>query len=240
MGFSFKSYWPLDTSRYTRQPRIGTFHGRPVIWIAPRQPGGFGAPLGDGERIGLDPRTHEPVAERVYFNGRLVAEALVLERKPDIAAGKYVFFVPNRSRGNDPASELTARGSNPYALRAGSALRQRPLWLGARFKGIPLGTVTIGSTFAPPTGIGATAARYVVYDYGNVTLNEFNARDLFGAGGGPLRGRVILLGGNSAAIEGLELVRDGLLVQVGVRGSSVLDRAGALRLARALRPLPPP
>src|SRR6266576_2634187 len=60
--FSFEKYWPLDTSRYTRQPGIGTFHGRPVIWIAPRQAGGFAAPPGFGERIGFDPRTHEPVA----------------------------------------------------------------------------------------------------------------------------------------------------------------------------------
>jgi hypothetical protein len=97
--FSFESYWPLDTSRYTRQPGIGTFHGRPVIWIAPREPGGFAAPPGVGDRIGLDPRTHEPVADRMYYEGKISSEALVLERKPDIAAGKYSFVVPNPTRG---------------------------------------------------------------------------------------------------------------------------------------------
>jgi hypothetical protein len=184
MGFSFKSYWPLDTSRYTRQPGIGTFHGRPVIWIAPREPGGFAAPPGFGERIGLDPRTHEPVADRMYNDGKISSEALVLERKPDLAAGEYAFVVPNQTRVpfvTNPTPELSVRGSNPYALRAGRALGQRPLWLGERFRGRRLEAVTIGSTFAPPTGNSPKAATYVFYDYGRVAISEFNARDLHGA-----------------------------------------------------------
>ena len=102
-SFSFENFWPLDTSRYTRQPGIGTFHGRPVIWIAPRQAGGFPAPPNFGERIGLDPRTHEPVADRMYENGKIASEALVLERKPDIAAGKYAFVVPNPTTTRVPS-----------------------------------------------------------------------------------------------------------------------------------------
>lgn len=251
MGFSFQSYWPLDTSRYTRQPGIGTFQGRPVIWIAPRQPGGFAAPPGVGERIGLDPRTHEPVAERMYYDGKISSEALVLERKPEIAAGKYSFVVPNTTRGRlgkEPTAELSARGSDPYALRTRRALGQRPVWLGERFDGNRLQAVTIGSTFDPPTGISPKAARYVLYDYGNVAISEFNARDLYGAGGGPLPGRVTLekpdtlTSSSSATIAGLELSRDGVFVLAtkSQYGNYVLDRAGALRVARALRPVPLP
>jgi hypothetical protein len=251
MGFSFKSYWPLDTSRYTRQAGIGTFHGRPVIWIAPRQPGGFAAPPGFGERIGLDPRTHEPVAERMYNNGKISSEALVLERKPDIAAGEYAFVVPNGTRvatGKEPTPELSTRGSNPYALRARRALGQRPLWLGERFEDSPLEAVTIGSTFDPPTGISSKAVKQVVYDYGNVVIAEFDARDLYGAGGGPLPGRMTLqrptplTGSASVNVVGPQLIRDGVFVLAykSQNGNYGLDRAGALRIARALRPVPLP
>ena len=250
-GFSFQSYWPLDTSRYTRQPGIGTFHGRSVIWIAPRLPGGFAAPPGVGERIGLDPRTHEPVADRMYNEGKISSEALVLERKPDIATGKYSFVVPNPTRGRlgkEPTAELSARGSDPYALRARRALGQRPLWLGERFDGNRLQAVTIGSTFDPPTGISPKATRYVLYDYGNVAIAEFNARELYGAGGGPLPGRMTLqkpfplTGSASVDVVGPQLIRDGVFVLAykSQHGNYVLNRAGALRVARALRPVPLP
>ena len=253
-AFAFKSYWPVDMSRYTRQPGLGTFHGRPVIWIAPRQPGGFPAPPNFGERIGLDPRTHEPVADRVYNNGKIASEALVLERKPDIAAGKFAFVVANSTAGplpgQNPAPALSARGNNPYALRARHALGQTPLWLGERFVGRRLEAVTIGSTFAPPTGISPKAATYVLYDYGNVAIDESNARDLRGARGASLPGRMTLLssatrtGPSSRGLVVAQLIRKGVLVTVLVGSNPsrednfVLDRAGALRVARALRPVP--
>jgi hypothetical protein len=247
-SFSFGKYWPLDMSRYTRQPGIETFYGRPVIWIAPRQVGGFAAPPNFGERIGLDPRTHEPVADRMYVNGKISSETLVLERKPDIAAGKYAFVVPNPTgrRPNEPAPELSARGSNPYALRARRALGTRALWLGERFDGSRLQAVTIGSTFEPPTGISRKATRYVFYDYGNVAIDEFNARDLHGARGASLPGRMTLQGpdtllsASARASVVAQLIRDGVFVfvQASQHGNYVLDRAGALRVARALRPVP--
>ena len=248
-GFSFQRYWPLDTSRYTRQPGIGTFHGRSVIWIAPRLPGGFAASPGVGERIGLDPRTHEPVADRTYDDeGKTSSETLVLERKPDIAAGQYAFVVPNGTRAafrKDPTPELSARGSNPYALRARRALGERPLWLGEQFDGSRLEAVTIASTFAPPAGVSPKAARYVLYDYGNVAIMQFNARELYRAGGGPRPGRMSLQGpipprGLGRGVVGPQLIRDGVFVLAfkAQHGNYVLNRAGALRIARALRPVP--
>src|SRR5689334_10811505 len=30
-AYAFVNYWPLDSSRYTREPGVGTFHGRRVI-----------------------------------------------------------------------------------------------------------------------------------------------------------------------------------------------------------------
>ena len=250
-SFAFENYWPLDRSRYTRQPGIGTFQGRPVIWIAPRQAGGFAAPSNFGERIGLDPRTHESVADRIYENGKIASEALVLEHKPDIATGKYAFVVPNptkRSFVPNPTPELSARGSNPYALRARRALGKRPLWLGGRFRGRRLQAVTIASTFDPPTGISPKAATFVVYDYGNVAISEFNARDLHGAVRTSLPGRMTLGMPDTLANPSpspsvvAELSRDGVFViaSKSQHGNYVLDRGGALRLARALRPVPLP
>jgi hypothetical protein len=251
-SFSFKRYWPLEMSRYTRQPGIGIFHGRPVIWIAPREAGGFAAPPNVGEWIGLDPRTHEPIADRMYLNDKISSEALVLERKPDIAAGDYAFVVQNPTNSapteRNPTPELSARGSNPHALQARLALGQRPLWLGERFRGRRLEAVTIATTYAPPTGNLPNAATYVFYDYGNVAISEFDARDLQGARGAALPGRMTLQGPDtltspsSTSSVVAELNRDGLLVGVSAsqHGTYVLDRAGALRVARALRPVPLP
>lgn len=238
--FAFKKYWPLDRSRFTRQPGIGTFHGHPVIWIAPRQPGGFAAPAGFGERIGLDPRTHEAVADRMYDNGKIGSEVLVLERKPDIAAGKYAFVVADSTAGpgrvQPPAPELSVRGSNPYALRARYALGQRPLWLGERFRGRRLEAVTIASTFNPPTGISPKAATYVVYDYGDVAITEFDASELDRARGASLPGHLTI------GLGVAELSRDGVFVVASKsqQGKYGVDRADALSIARALRPVPLP
>ena len=250
-AFAFANYWPLDRSRYTRQPGIGIFHGRPVIWIAPRQAGGFAAPSSFGERIGLDPRTHEPVADRMYENGKIASEALVLERKPDIAAGEYAFVVSNPTRGvfrTEPDPRAVREGEQPYALRARRALGQRPLWLGERFRGRRLEAVTIGSTFDPPTGVSPKAATYVSYDYGNVGISEFNARDLHGAVETSLPGHMTLgipdtlANPSSSPSVVAELSRNGVFViaSKSQHGNYVLDRAGALRLARALRPVPLP
>jgi hypothetical protein len=147
-----------DRERQARAEHVAPVFGNVTRVVAmasrrSRQPGGFAAPPGFGERIGLDPRTHEPVADRMYYEGKISSEALVLERKPDIAAGKFSFVVPNPTRGVSARSRppsCPARGSIPHALRARRALGQRPLWLGERFDGIRLQAVTIGSTFDPP------------------------------------------------------------------------------------------
>jgi hypothetical protein len=244
LGFSFRNLWPLDPSRYTRQPGIGTFHGRRVIWIAPRQPGGFAAPPNFGERIGLDPRTHEPVADRVYFNGKVQAEALVLERKPDL--DNYAFVVPNRTNrpvGKGTTPELSVKGSDPHALQARLVLGRTPLWLGERFLGSPLQAVTIAST----SGIGPKPAKYVFYDYGNVAIAEFNAGRASGWPGS-LPGRLtvqkpdLLLSPRASRSVTAQLNRDGVLVnvQVSQHGNFVLTRARALQVARSLRPVPLP
>ncbi len=247
-GFSFQSYWPLDKTRYTRRPRVGSFRSHPVIWIAPKQPGGFPAYAREGERIGLDPRTHEPVVDRTYANGKVVSEKQVLARKPGIGAPKYAFVVANPTNPlRQPPAAFSSRGSDPFALRARTALGRTPLWLGSRFQGQRLKTATIGSTFGPPTGNQPEATPFVQYDYGNVAITEFGSRSLYGrAEGGPIPGRVSLVpapynGANRTAVAGLELTRGGLFVMaVKSHPGHPLDRAAALHIAHALRPVPLP
>ena len=75
-----------------------------------------------------------------------------------------------------------------------------------------------------------------------------NARDLYGARGGPSPGRITLeepdrvMGPSTATSVGLQLRRDGVFIiaSKSLHGKYVLDRARALDLARALRPVPLP
>jgi hypothetical protein len=256
--FSLKSYWPLDASRYTLEPGVGSFHGRPVIWIAERQRAGFAAYPGDGERIGLDPRTHEPVASRGLFEGKIISEAKVLERGPDIPAGDYAFVVPNSAQPLKvaPTADFSANGSDPFALRARRALGRTPLWLGERFHGNRLRAVMIGTTaLETPAGTRLYPAPFVVYDYGNVWIQEFGSRGPWNQVQGPAPGRVTLqksvgysIGSTPNSVKVEITGRRALLTRERVfviastpdRGQYVLDRAGALRLAHALRPVPLP
>ena len=166
--------------------------------------------------------------------------AAVLMAEPSPADVEWLSRVATRGDVDHARWELR------YARRA---LGQRPLWLGERFDGNRLQAVTIGSTFEPPTGISPKAATYVFYDYGNVAILEFNARDLHGARGGSLPGRMTLEkpdtltspSSSPSSVEA-ELSRDGVFVSVlaSNTGNYVLNRAGALRVARALRPVPLP
>jgi hypothetical protein len=98
-GFPYSRYWPVNPVKLVRRPGIETFRGREVIWIAPRQPGGF-APYDrhTGEWIALDARTHEPVASRYYTTReRLVSEARVVRKLPDIDSSTFWFVIPSVS-----------------------------------------------------------------------------------------------------------------------------------------------
>jgi hypothetical protein len=188
----------------------------------------------------------------MYFNGKISSEALLLERKPDIAAGEYAFVVPNSTpgplAGKQPDPALSANGSNPYALRARRALGQSPLWLGERFRGRRLEAVTTGTTVAPPTGNSPKAATYVFYDYGNVAISEFNAHDLHGAQGASLPGRMTLqrpdtLLSPSAKTFGRRATnpRRRVGLRTGISAREPCAESGRRAARRpSLRPVPPP
>jgi hypothetical protein len=98
-GFPLSRYWPINPVKFVRRPGVETFRGREVIWIAPRQPGGFAPYNGHtGEWIALDARTHEPVASRYYTTReRLVSEARVVKQLPDIDPSTFWFVIPSAS-----------------------------------------------------------------------------------------------------------------------------------------------
>jgi hypothetical protein len=254
-----ESYWPVDTAQYTREPGTGTFQGRPVIWLAKRQP----KDVYPDERIGLDPVKHQPVVARSLIKGKVISESWILERKPDIAASELAFVVPDGGFGlwvRDSSSvDFTATGPKPYALRARKALGRTPLWLGDRFRGHRLQGVIIGRKFLEmSTGARLRPARYVIYDYGIVRLQEFGASRPSGHEQGPLAGSVSVersasyevassagSSRSSVRIEQQEptasLTRDGLLVLFSpplLPPLVHIDRASVIELAKALQPVP--
>jgi hypothetical protein len=109
----------------------------------------------------------------------------VLERKPDIAAGKYSFVVPNPTRGaSRQRADRRAVREGERSLRSPGAPRARReaalAWRALRWQSSAGGHDWLD--LRSPTGISPKAARYVFYDYGNVAISEFNARDLRGPG----------------------------------------------------------
>jgi hypothetical protein len=92
------------SGQWVREPGRDVFHGGEIIWFGKRQGevtwlgkhyDGYPPAPSEGEHVGLDPRTHEPVAFRNYDEGALIAESWVRQRKPDVAAGRLSFAVPD-------------------------------------------------------------------------------------------------------------------------------------------------
>jgi hypothetical protein len=253
------SYWPVDTKQFQREPKTDIFHGRSVIWLTERRRDGV---YPDGKRIGLDAVTHDPVVARSLIRGKLISESWILERKPDIAANDFAFVVPDGGFGQytkiSSTADFTATGSKPFALRARKALGRTPLWLGGRFRGHRLQGLVIGTkSLETPDGTRLHPARYVIYDYGIVRLQEFGAKRPTGYEQGPRPGSVVVekslafeasastSGAQSVRVEALEptasLSRDGVLVLFSpplLPPRVHIDRTSAVELAEALRPVP--
>jgi hypothetical protein len=255
-----ETYWPVDTAQYTREPATGTFHGRPVIWLDKRQP----EDVYPDERIGLDPVTHQPVVALSLIQGKIIWESWILERKPDIGADDFAFVVPDGGFGlygaESTGTDLAATGSNPFVLRARKALGRTPLWLGDSFRGHRLEGVVIGTRFVEtPNGARLHPARYVIYDYGIIRLQEFGTSRPTGHEQGPRPGSVVVekfaeiaaststSGAHSVTVKTQEptasFSRDGVLVLFSpplLPPRVHIDGASAVALAKALRPVPLP
>ena len=131
-----------------------------------------------------------------------------------------------------------------YGLPAArTALGTTPLWLGPRFRGYVLRSVTTGVYPFGTTKTGALRpARFVRFYYGTeidenyvVSVEEFGSIRPYFYKQGPRVGSVERDGTTIARIT-----REGLLLRVMSESQRVpLTQANAVGVARALRPLPP-
>jgi hypothetical protein len=233
--------WPPAKTGY-RQQSTGIFRGHEVIWLVPRA-GLQTNPNMGVSHYGLDPRTRKIVVERGFIHGRPTRGALTVTQRANLAATR--FFVPARTpvpvapnSNSDPWSGLV-HGYGFAAAR--KALGKAPLWLGGRFHGFFLRSVTSGA-YRPWTeeNPGPRPVPFVrLYYSGGVGKGFVIAIDEVGRGRpvfekqGPRPGTIEHLG-NSARVS-----RDGLLLRINTDPWRFpLTRTQAIALGRALRPLP--
>jgi hypothetical protein len=225
---------PADT-RFVRVVGRGSFRGHQVIWLEGLVNGHRSPPSKGFDRVALDVVTHQPVVKRYLVRGRLFSEEdySVLADLP----GKSVsFVVPNSGapqRSFPPAPNSAQHATKTSLPKARAALGRVPLWLGPRFDGHSLRSVEVGTDDAvAPNGHVLARAKFVQFDYGTVRLQEFGRDRPFGFRNGPRPGRILLDGRAT-------LTRDGLMVIAEPFGrAKPIDRAKALALAKAFRPVP--
>jgi hypothetical protein len=256
-GYSFATNSPVDSRNYVRDPGTYRFHGREVIWAGEPLKKGFGPNPGAGERVGIDVRTHEPIAYR-YLYGDVEAEAWVTARLRDVPASQYSFVVPDGDivHGFPKQSSVTTFAVSPEQTllqsRTRRTLGRTPLWLGRMFAGQPLQSIALGAeVLKGPSGESLSTAPFVRYDYGALMLLEFGARRPSWYRVGPRPGQVVLELAPSfepdeqkppLTVQRAALTRNGVLVLVSPSGPiapyPTLTRARLLRLVDALRPVP--
>jgi len=234
--------WPPGQRGY-REAGRGSFHGQDVIWLEPR--GGLRTPANMAvSRIGLDPKTHRIVVAESFSRGRLVG-ALLISQRSDLDAADVRFLIPHRSvpvtprASFDPWSGLVYGYGFPAVRRT---LGRPPLWLGPRFRGYALTSVTSG-VYRPLPGDGRPSRpmRFVRFYYGErpgrgpiIRIEELGPSRPYFQKQGPRLGFVERTG-----ITVARLSRGGLLVRVVTDLRFPLTAKNAVALARALRPLPP-
>ena len=221
----------------------GTFRGLPVIWLEAKY--ALHPPSQVTEQVGLDPRTHRLVVERYFAGGRIGGETEISDRT-SLPPGTFSFMVRKHAAGGAPDTfREPLRGRVlAYGLpSARTALGTTPLWLGPRFRGYVLRSVTTGTYPFGTTKKGALRpARFLRFYYGTeidenyvVSVEEFGSIRPYFYKQGPRVGSVERDGTTIARIT-----REGLLLRVMSESQRFpLTQANAIGVARALRPLPP-
>jgi hypothetical protein len=235
--------WPPSRSGF-RETGPGVFRGHSVIWLEPRD--GLRAPPGQAvSQIGLDPRTRRTVVERSFVGGRL-GRTQAISQKPNLPAGRMGFLLP--AKGSvpvapqahyDPWAGLVFDYRLPAAWKA---LGRPPLWLGPRFRGHALSSVTSGVYRPQTAGVsGPRPVRFVRFYYAPGDVRKGAAISIEELGSvrpsfekqGPRPGSIERIGITSA-----RLTSGDLLLRIRTDSGFPLTRANAIALANALRPLP--
>jgi hypothetical protein len=239
--------WPapyMDHFDHSRAESVaagtGSFRGHDVRWFV--QPG-----EGSSFRIAVDPQTRKVVDIRRVERGRVVSEVAVL-RRTSLSADDVSFVVPKSGAPRVFFSLLTPYSAPPptrstmwvtldYGFTAARrALGTTPLWLGPRFRGLPLRSVSVG-VYSFPTRKGERLhpAPYVRFDYGRgFRVEVFGKTRPWFYLHGPRPGTIVQAWRDSAA-----LTRDGFLIRFSsARPGFELTSATEVALAQSLRPLP--
>ena len=224
---------PADT-RYVYEVGQGSFRGHHVIWLE-----------------GLVNGHRSPPSK-----GSIASHSTSSPTSPSLSAASLAAGCSTRSA--TPFSATCPARASPSSCRTAEPLSVRfrrfqtrrsmpPRWAAqgsrragagsalarASFRRPPLRAVEVGTSDAvAPNGHVLARAKFVRFDYGTVKLQEFGRDRPFGFRKGPRPGRIVV---NGSAM----LTRGGLLVIAGTGGrAKPIDGAAALRLAKALRPVP--
>ena len=228
--------WPPKRG-FARRMNAATFRGRRVVWIEGLLRPDSGKPHLSGDQVAYDALTHRPVALRTIgrdgrFKGQ-VFNVTALTMLPDLPAKDVSFVVPKHGFWRNPPSSATSiTGQRLPAAR--KALGTTPLWLGRSFQGHRLESVVVGveSEQAPKTG-RLRPTRFARFDYGAFSVQEFSHDRPFWREEEPAEGSLVF--GRYQMV----LARDGVLLSILPTGGAFrIDRARALALAKALRPVP--
>jgi hypothetical protein len=225
---------PADP-RNVRVVGRGSFRGHQVVWLEGLVNGHRSPPSTGFDRVAIDVVTHRPVAKRSFARGRVLYEEDYSVLR-DLPGRSVSFAVPDGGAFQHvfpPVPSSAEHAAKAELSEARAALGQVPVWLGPRFDGHPLRSVEVGTEDAvAPNGDALARAKFVRFDYGALRLKEFGGDRPFGFRNGPRAGRVVVDG---RAV----LTRNGLLVIAEPFGrAKPIDRAAALELAKALRPVP--
>jgi len=235
--------WP-PRKHFARRAGTGTFRGHRVVWIEGLvQPGQGKPPYRAGDQVAYDAVTHRPLALRsiarnapVAFRGK-VFSLRALKQLPNLEAKRFSFVVPDGGVGfNPPNPVVVVTGQRLPAARA--ALGRTPLWLGRSFHGHRLVSVVVGREGAAgqnrlgmplkPFGF----ARFARFDYGSFAIKEFGRDRPWWSLSDPPAGKAVFSRGQ------VTLARDGVQADITPTGAKFsIDRATALALAKALRPV---
>jgi len=216
-----------------REAGRGTFDGRSVIWLR------FAYRL-FGERVGIDARTYRPVViEPLGPQGQPVAPTWTVA---EIGTGPYR---SSDFRAGKPVASLSisSRLETIVPSRAERVVGWTPVWLGRRFRGLPLQYAQLQLlSHDPPVPRRLTKGVYFAYGRGadRIQISEAKAREpiyWLPPGGAPAPGTALL---RRAPVSGPGPIKRDCQAQVHMAGVWVTiegwNRAASLCIdaARAL------
>jgi hypothetical protein len=225
----------------TRRVATGTFRGHRVVWVEQLNRSVGGKLQLGGDQVAFDAVTHQPVALRsIERSGRFKGRTFSFDAisvLPNLPGQDVSFVVPKGGAGRNPPNPvMTVTGQRLPAARA--ALGRTPLWLGRSFHGQRLAAVVVGRQGQQAQRVSGQRlpavgfVPFVRFDYGRFAVWEFGRDRPMWYLHSPSAGKLVVTGSD------VMFERDGIGVDIRPSGAKFrLDRATALALVKALRPV---